>query len=383
MKKTLKKTVKSLIHVSLNVVKCLEYNIASLLNLNIYPKFLVFYTTFRCNSRCKACNIWKGNDKLKQEKELSIEQISTIFSDPLFKKIQNINIQGGEATLREDLVELVSVIISKMPSLKQIGLTSNGLNTKLVVTKAKRLYELCHQNGIHFSLGFSIDGVGKYHDFARGIDAFKKVSKSIEEIKELKKMPDFSLVTNCVLTACNICNINEIVEFQRQTFNMTSPNLTVVEFREHFLNVKNSPEGQLLLFTENPKEKKLLVSYLKQHNIPHSFSDYMTFRYEQLRAMLEDNKPRTQSCQYKISGLVLDHQGNIMICPIGGRIGSCLNCSPSKIFFSFKTKLRRKQLIKTACRNCFPYNFYTNERQKDFLKYIVFFLRALITKKRK
>lgn len=356
--------------------RCLIYNIRSLANVNTYPKFLVFYATFRCNSRCKACNIWKGDDKLKKEKELSVEQVSAIFSDPLFGKLENINIQGGEATLREDIVELASAIISKTPSLKKISLTSNGLNTNLVVSKAKRLYELCHEHGIHFSLVFSIDGVGEYHDFARGKDAFKRVSKSIEAISELRKMPGFSLGTNCVLTACNIYNIDEIVEFQKRTFNMTAPNLTVVEFRQHFLNVKDAPEGKRLLFTENPKEKQLLISYLKRHNVPDSFSNFMAFRYEQLRAMLEDNRPRTQSCQYKISGLVLDHRGNLMLCPVAGHLGCCLTLTPSKLFFSDKTKVIRKKLSKTICKGCYPYNFYLNERTKDLLRYLIFFLKS-------
>ena len=378
--KPLKKWKKYLIHYLIILYKCFKYNLASLLNINSYPRFLVFYTTFRCNSRCKACNIWKGDDKLKQAKELTIEQIDNIFSDPLFRKLQYINIQGGEATLRDDLAEVTKTIINRIPSLKRIGLTSNGLNTDVVALKTKQLYKLCNEHGIDFVICFSIDGVNEYHDFARGKDAFKRVLKSIEAVNEMRGKPKFGLGTNCVLTAHNIYNIDEIIKFQKKTFNMMIPNLTVVEFREHFLNKKGSQESKELLFTENPKEKELMISYLNQNNTPRSFSDFMSYRYEQLRAMLEENKPRTQSCQYKISGLVLDYKGGLMICPIGGHLGSCLERKPSEIFFSIKSKFLRKKLIKTKCKACYPYNFYSNEQEKDFLKYLTFFLKTRFKK---
>ena len=374
-------TVDRLRRYSRVLFKCMQYNLASALNLNAYPEFLVFYTTFRCNSRCKACNIWKGDDKAKMEKELSLEQIGEIFSDPLFKKLSAINVQGGEPTLREDLVELVRTIIRKTPSLKTVALTSNGLNPDLAESNVRRLYALCREHDLCFSICLSIDGVGAYHDFARGKGAFGKVTETIEKLSALRKMPGFYLGTNCVLTARNIENIDEIAEFQKKVFDMVPPNLSIVEFREHFLNVKGSPESKMLLFTENPDEKRLLVSYLKRYNVPKTFGDFMAFRFEQLRAMLEDGKSRGQSCQYKISGLVLDHRGRLMLCPIGGHIGSCLERRPSEVYFSAKSKLLRKKLIKTACKSCYPYNFYQNEREKDFLKYVLFFLKSRLAGK--
>ncbi|MBW2606218.1 MAG: radical SAM protein [Deltaproteobacteria bacterium] len=348
-------------------------------NINAYPRFLVFYTTFRCNSRCKACNVWKGNDAEKQKEELTVEQIDKIFSDSLFSRLEHINVQGGEATLRDDLAEIIEVIIRRTPSLQRIGLTSNGLNTERVTEQVRRLYEVCRKHGIKFSVGFSIDGVGKYHDFARGKDAFKRVSKSIEALSGMNELPGFHLGTNCVLTARNIENLDEIIKFQREVFNTF--NITVVEFREHFLNEEDSPEGKMLLFTENPKERQILFSYLKNHNYPNKFSNFMTFRHEQLRAMLEDNATRTQSCQYKITGLVLDHRGILMLCPIGGHLGSCLERTPSEVYFSGNTKTIRKEMCRTKCRWCYPYNFYENERAKDFAKYVWFFLRSRLRRR--
>lgn len=346
-------------------------------NVNAYPQFLVFYTTFRCDSRCKACNVWKGNDTVKIRAELSIAQIGDIFSDPLFRKIKHINIQGGEATLREDLVEIVETAINKLPSLKKIALTSNGLDSDRVASYVRRVYKVCRENKVKLSVALSIDGVGKYHDFARGDEAFSHVTRTMECLSSMNELPGFNLATNCVLTAQNIDNIEEIVKFQREKFN--SYNISIVEFREHFLNVPGSVESKMLLFSENPKEKRKLITYLKKHIYPSNFHDFMAFRHEQLRAMLEDDAQRIQSCQYKIAGLVLDHTGGLMLCPIGGHLGSCIENRPSSVYFSDRTRSLRRELSLGKCLMCFPYNFYIPERTKDLFKYLIFFLRSRMT----
>jgi MoaA/NifB/PqqE/SkfB family radical SAM enzyme len=74
------KNVTKLIKDNLSILKkCFKYNLESLVNRNPYPKLLVFYATFRCNSKCKACDIWKGNDEIKKKTELTIEQIDNFF----------------------------------------------------------------------------------------------------------------------------------------------------------------------------------------------------------------------------------------------------------------------------------------------------------------
>jgi hypothetical protein len=144
--------------------------------------------------------------------------------------------------------------------------------------------------------------------------------------------------------------------------------------------VPGSAESKVLLFTENPEEKRKLIEYLKGHNDPSDFSDFMAFRHEQLRAMLEDDAPRTQSCQYKIAGLVLDHTGGLMLCPVGGHLGSCIENRPSDVYFSDRTRSLRRELSQGKCLICFPYNFYLSERTKDLFKYFMFYLRSKAAK---
>ena len=61
----------------------------------------VLAVTYRCNARCKSCDVWK----LPQggEGELSPEEFE-LLPDTL----RNINVSGGEPFMRPDLAEVVA-----------------------------------------------------------------------------------------------------------------------------------------------------------------------------------------------------------------------------------------------------------------------------------
>ena len=65
---------------------------------------LTVITTYRCDSKCQMCYIWQ-NPTLPKE-EISIETLKKLPSN-----FDNINISGGEPTLRKDLAEIVDVLV--------------------------------------------------------------------------------------------------------------------------------------------------------------------------------------------------------------------------------------------------------------------------------
>jgi|GEM_PF-3645401 len=352
----------------------MSYNVKSWLNVNQYIEFLVFCVTARCDSRCKACDVWKGNNRKKIQEELTLEQIDRIFSDRLFQRMKELNLQGGEATMREDLVELTEVILKRVRSLRSVGVTSNGLDTEMVVRQAHDLYDLCQRYEVEFAINFSIDGVGSYHDFARGEKAFERVSDSIVRLADLRKKPGFFLGTNCVLSAHNIENIDEILRFQNETFGIT--NLAVVEFRDHFANTEESPYAEKLLFERNPEAKAKLIDFLKAHRRPTCFGDLAAYRYEKLREMIEEGRRRSLPCKYKISSAVLDHGGDLRLCAESESLGNCVEQVPSEIYFTKNTKRVRKELYAKKCHQCYPYGFYHEEQAREFVNYILYYLRT-------
>jgi Fe-coproporphyrin III synthase len=72
--------------------------------------------TYRCNSHCSMCYIWK-NPSLPLE-EVTLETLVKIPSG-----IANLNLTGGEPTLRKDLIEIVDLLY---PKAKKLEISSNG-----------------------------------------------------------------------------------------------------------------------------------------------------------------------------------------------------------------------------------------------------------------
>jgi molybdenum cofactor biosynthesis enzyme MoaA len=71
-----------------------------------------FAVTYKCNSRCKTCSIWKYESN---QRELAINEIRDFLTSnkELFRKIKTIQITGGEPYLRDDLDQVVKVKIGR------------------------------------------------------------------------------------------------------------------------------------------------------------------------------------------------------------------------------------------------------------------------------
>ncbi|MCD6580019.1 radical SAM protein, partial [bacterium] len=87
-----------------------------------------FAVTYKCNSRCKHCNIWKKyNENTKIiEKELKLAEIKKIFKESQYLKyIQSIGLTGGEPFLRKDFTDLCGFFIEKFPN-ATISISNNA-----------------------------------------------------------------------------------------------------------------------------------------------------------------------------------------------------------------------------------------------------------------
>ena len=126
--------------------------------------FLLCAITYKCNSRCSFCDIWKKPHK----KELEPEDYKKL---PF---INTINITGGEPFLRNDIVQIVKILQKKS---KRIVISTNGFLTKQIVEQVRKMPKV--------GVRVSIDGINEIHDKLRGIKG--GFNKAIKTIKLLKK----------------------------------------------------------------------------------------------------------------------------------------------------------------------------------------------------
>jgi Fe-coproporphyrin III synthase len=89
---------------------------------------LTIISTFRCNSRCQMCYIWQNPTEPREE--ITANTLARLPSH-----FDNVNISGGEPTLRNDLADLVDVM---QPKARIMEISSNGLNPERLVGIVKK-----------------------------------------------------------------------------------------------------------------------------------------------------------------------------------------------------------------------------------------------------
>lgn len=154
----------------------------------------------RCNCRCVMCDIWKGNNNIKQLEEADIQK--------MLESMRKLNtklvvMSGGEALMHPNFFRLCEIIKSQNIS---ITLLSTGLLLKKfaseIISKTDEVI-------------VSLDGSKEVHDKIRNIpNAFDKLKEGVQELKRLD--PKFKVTARCVIQKENFDDLPNIIESARE-----------------------------------------------------------------------------------------------------------------------------------------------------------------------
>ncbi|UCG51097.1 MAG: radical SAM protein [Candidatus Latescibacterota bacterium] len=136
-----------------------------------YPTDTIIAVTYRCDARCDMCNIWQ----LKPQEYLTVDDYAKVPST-----LRDVNISGGEAFMRKDIIDIVKVIHQKCNG-PRIVVSTNGFRSEQIITKMEELRKWIPKIGI----GVSLDGIGETHNKIRGIKkAYEKTLKTLQQLRE-------------------------------------------------------------------------------------------------------------------------------------------------------------------------------------------------------
>ncbi len=144
----------------------------------MYPFSIVVSVSFRCNSKCQTCDVWR-----KPNDDMSAEEWDRVFANlghtPFY-----ITFTGGEPFLRRDLDEMVvSAYRHCRPAV--ITIPTNGLLTERVAERVDRICRECP--GTQIGINLSLDGIGEEHDDIRGVPGnWDKSMATWEKLKNLQ-----------------------------------------------------------------------------------------------------------------------------------------------------------------------------------------------------
>jgi len=153
----------------------------------------------RCNCRCVMCDIWKGNNNVKQLEESDVKNLLDSLNK-LYTKL--VVMSGGEALMHPNFFRLCEIIKSNKI---KITLLSTGLLLKKYAAEI-----LKHTDEVIVSL----DGSREVHDRIRNIpNAFDKLKEGVQELKRLNK--NFRVTARCVIQKENFEDFPNIVDAAR------------------------------------------------------------------------------------------------------------------------------------------------------------------------
>lgn len=349
----------------------IKYNLLELRDLLVVrplpPRALLIYVTYRCNARCVMCGIWREHQFSDVKSELSLDELEHILADRLFAEIEYVNINGGEPTLRRDLVDVVQLVVDKFPRMKHLSLNSNGLLSDRLISSVERILDICRQGGIYFSLVISFHGTGELLDTILGVpDAFDRVSRTLNALRALEGDGRLFLSLNCVITNSNASHLHELLEWSKQ--HQMRINFVLGEVRDRFFNQDMATQTAV-----SGREKRDAISFLRHLAQDRSLTNVVGFRYHRLVKMLEEDAERKMACHYAMGGVILGSHGDLYYCKQSQSIGNCRERSAHEIYYERENlEYRKFGLIRDTCDHCLPNTFNRLEFQKDLLRLLRF-----------
>lgn len=171
----------------------------------LYPFSVVISISFRCNSKCRTCDVWR-----KPNDDLTLEEWDQVFQK-LGRTPVYMTFTGGEPFLRGDLDQMViSAYRHCRPA--YITIPTNGLLTDRILTQTESIVRACRKAQVGINL--SLDGIGEIHDDIRGVPGnWKRSLETWRRLKELQQRHrNLVLTIHTVVSRFNIHLFEEIYE---------------------------------------------------------------------------------------------------------------------------------------------------------------------------
>ncbi|MFH2070029.1 MAG: radical SAM protein [Elusimicrobiota bacterium] len=144
------------------------------------PEELHLEVTYRCDSRCVMCELWKKKDKKDEIKFTEIKRF--VRESRYLKNVKRVILSGGEPWLRDDFVEICRFFSKASPD-AEIIILSNLMNKSIILKKLGEIFTEVPVGKI--LLGTSLDGIGTGHDRIRGKrGAYERLLNTVNTIKK-------------------------------------------------------------------------------------------------------------------------------------------------------------------------------------------------------
>jgi MoaA/NifB/PqqE/SkfB family radical SAM enzyme len=193
-----------------------------------HPLKVSLAVTWRCNLRCRMCNIWRrdpGGD------ELTAAEV-----DDFFRRADGfrwVGFTGGEPFLRADLPELVDAAVARCRGLDAVHANTNGQLREPVVALLEHARR--RHPRVAAVLTVSVDGPPAVHDAIRGRDGAWR--RAVETFAAAKGVAGAKVQVGYTVSAHNLGRFAETWEALRAAWPALAPddlNVNVFQTSGHY-----------------------------------------------------------------------------------------------------------------------------------------------------
>lgn len=285
---------------------------------------LSLITTYRCNSRCSMCHIWKY--PTLPEYEVSLEALKKLPSGFGF-----INVTGGEPTQRKDLLEICDILYPKTLGLE---ISTNGLNAEPLLKVINKYPNV--------KIRISIDGLNDTNNEIRGEkDGFNKKINTMEKlIKAGGKDLGFA-------TTFQDENIDQVLDIYALTKKMKIELATSALHNAFQFHKNDNYFYQRTVIAG--KVEILITEMLKSWNIKNWFRAYLNLGL--ISKIL--GQERLHACTQGTDNVFLDPWGDVYACNVRNDLwmGNINNQTWDEVFYGQKAQEIRGK-VSNCKQNC-------------------------------
>lgn len=307
------------------------------------PYKLTYAITYKCNSRCKICNIWKKKD----HQELSDNEIKKFFQSNTF--FNWIDITGGEVFLRPNLVKIITEIIRTQRNLYLLHIPTNGIMTEKIV---KNIEEIVRLRPNKLIISISLDGPRLLHDNLRGIKGnWDRAILTYKKITALKSNR-LDCYFGMTISGYNYSQIEETYQEIKNAipnFNRDKLHFNIAHHSSHYY------ENQKTNLKITNEIINNLTSFNKKKKLNYSPFNFLENKYQSLAKKYITTKKTPIPCEALSSSIFLNPKGDIYPCIMwNNKLGniSDFNFKITNLWKDKKIEKALKIINRLKCPNC-------------------------------
>jgi MoaA/NifB/PqqE/SkfB family radical SAM enzyme len=270
-----------------------------------HPMKLTFILTYRCNTHCEMCNIWKRSSK----GQMTADEVETFFSKN--RGFRWINLSGGEIWLRDDLLDLIRSMFRHSPGLFLLDFPTTGQTPERIEGGVREILTLAPRRLL---ITVSLDGPPEVHDRIRNKSgAFDRCVETFERLRAIRPAGPMRAYFGTTLSRYNQGRLADTLAAVRERLPWVEPtdfHVNVAQESGHYYQ----NEGQGVREGIGDVLHGEMESFLGKKPLPLSPVAYLESRYQRLLNRFRETGRSPLPCLALSSSVFIDPFWSVYPC---------------------------------------------------------------------